>query len=64
MYEIHGLTKRLEILEREMQSALQKIDHLEALLREEERQIKKLSRDVAHEHEIIERIEHGIPVGL
>jgi hypothetical protein len=66
MYEISGLHRRIDNLERDFQAVLERIDRLEALLREEDRKINHLEREIEHEHEVIGRIEHGrpSPVGL
>jgi uncharacterized coiled-coil protein SlyX len=33
-------------------------------LKLEDRKITKLEREVAHDHQVIDRLEHGVPVGL
>jgi predicted nucleic acid-binding Zn-ribbon protein len=69
MYEIYALHRKIEVLERELQTALERIDRLETALRIDEMKIKSLAADVEHEQEVIERLEHeipghGVPVGL
>lgn len=64
MYEISGLHRRIETLEFELRQTLQRLDRLESMLREEDKKVKRLSRDFEHDHQILERREQGNPVGL
>ncbi|MES2708866.1 MAG: hypothetical protein V4726_19890 [Verrucomicrobiota bacterium] len=64
MYEISGLQRRIESLEYELRLALTRLDHLEAMLREEDHKVARLERSFEHDHKILERHENGIPVGL
>ena len=64
MYEISGLHRRIETLEFELRHALVRLDHLESMLREEDQKVKRLAQDFEHDHQILERREHGNPVGL
>ena len=64
MSELSGLQRRVETLEDELRSALSRLTKLEANFVEEDLKVRRLERDVQHEHEVLERMEHGIPVGL
>ena len=62
--ELSGLQRRVETLEDELRSALSRLTKLEANFVEEDLKVRQLERDVQHEHEVLDRMEHGIPVGL
>ena len=64
MSELSALQRRVETLEDELRSALSRLTKLEANFVEEDLKVRRLERDVQHEHEVLERMEHGIPVGL
>lgn len=64
MSELSGLQRRVETLEDELRSALSRLTKLEANFVEEDLKVRQLERDVQHEHEVLDRMEHGIPVGL
>ena len=64
MSELSGLQRRVETLEDELRSALSRLTKLEANFVEEDLKVRRLERDVQHEHEVLDRMEHGIPVGL
>lgn len=67
MYEISGLHRRIETLEYELRHALERLDRLEALIREEDHKVNRLQRSFEQDHKILERHEHGhhpMPVGL
>lgn len=59
-----SLQQRLDSLERELHRALERIERLEKGLREEDCKMQALQREVKKEHDLIGRLEHGIPVGL
>ena len=62
--ELSGLQRRVETLEDELRSALSRLTKLEANFVEEDLKVRQLERDVQHEHEVLDRMEHGIPVGV
>lgn len=64
MSELTGMQRRIETLEDDLRSALGRLGRLEAFLAEEDAKVKRLERDVQHEHEVLDRMEHGFPVGL
>jgi predicted nucleic acid-binding Zn-ribbon protein len=62
--EFTGLQRRVETLEDELRFALKRLTQMEIKLAEEDAMVKRLERDVQHEHAVLDRMEHGIPVGL
>lgn len=64
MSEIAALQRRIESLEDDLRSALNRINRLETRMVEEDIKLARLEREVQHEHQVIDRMEHGIPVGL
>ena len=62
--EIAGLQRRVETLEDDLRYALTRLTKLEAKFAEEDLKVRRLEREVQHEHEVLDRMEHGIPVGL
>lgn len=64
MSELSGLQRRVETLEDDLRFALSRLTKLEAKFAEEDLKVRRLERDVQHEHQVLDRLEHGIPVGL
>lgn len=69
MYEIYGLQRKVEVLERELQCALERLDRIETALRFDEVKLQELERELNEEHHHIERLElespfHRVPIGL
>ncbi len=64
MSEMTALQRRVETLEDDLRTALSRLTRLEAKLADEDVKVCRLERAVQHEHEVIDRLEHGIPVGL
>lgn len=64
MSEMMGLQRKIEVLEDDMRSVLNRLSKLEAKVAEEDMKVNRLERDVRHEHEVLDRMEHGFPVGL
>jgi predicted nuclease with TOPRIM domain len=61
MYEISGLTRRLETLEREVKSLQERLDRLESTVRYDEAMLHQLEHEVVHEHELLEKLSHQVP---
>lgn len=59
-----SLEQRLAQLEQELQRVMQSLERLEKTLQEEDGKVKALQREMQREHDLINRREHGIPVGL
>lgn len=64
MSEMSGLQRRVEALEDELRSALTRLTKLESGLCEEDLKVCRLEREVQHEHAVLDRLEHRIPVGI
>ena len=64
MSEMTGIQRRVETLEDDLRAALSRLNRLEAKFAEEDLKVRRLEREVQHEHEVLDRIEHGFPVGL
>ena len=64
MSEMTGIQRRVEMLEDELRDALKRLSQLEAKFVEEDLKVRKLEREVQHEHQVLDRLEHGSPVGL
>ena len=64
MSEMTGIQRRVETLEDDLRAALSRLARLEAKFAEEDLKVRKLEREVQHEHQVLDRLEHGIPVGL
>lgn len=59
-----SLQQRVDTLEQELNRALERIERLEKGLRDEDYKMQALQRELKKEHDLIGRLEHGIPVGL
>lgn len=64
MSEMTGLQRKIDNLEDDLREAMRRIGKLETKLAEEDMKVCRLEREVKHEHEVLDRLEHGIPVGL
>ena len=64
MSETPGLQRRIETLEDDLRYALGRLTKLESKFAEEDLKVRRLEREVQHEHAILDRLEHGNPVGL
>lgn len=64
MNEFTGLQRKVEALEDDMREVMSRLGKLEKKLTEEDLKVCRLERNIQHEHEVLDRLEHGIPVGL
>jgi|GEM_PF-2811214 predicted nucleic acid-binding Zn-ribbon protein len=62
--EFTAMQRRVETMEDDLRFALVRLSKMEAQLAEEDRKVKRLEQEVQHDHLVLDRMEHGIPVGL
>lgn len=62
--EVTGIQRRIESLEDDLRFVMSRLTKLETKFAEEDVKVRRLEREVQHEHEVLDRMEHGIPVGL